>query len=233
MRLVRAIGVIAILTIAFAILLTVTNPKYQAPPPGEKEPPHPGGFQNPILAMELVESKEDAETILKQTEGGGKAIRRSVYLDFGFITSYGALYVALSLLLARRKYAWAAYLARVTGICGVAVAGFDVLENLRILRVIDATGVMPQMASSIHDASAIKWTLGFVTAALLAVVFRGLSQKADWVGYAFTLTAIVGLVGLYYKRLLPLTFIPIVLGLIGLSLVALFWPQDLDPDSCR
>ena len=72
-----------------------------------------------------------------------------------------------------------------------------------------------------------------MTAALLAVVFRGVSQKATWVGYAFTLTAIVGLAGLYYKPLLPLTGIPILLGLIGLSLVALVWPQDLDPDSSR
>lgn len=225
MRLVRTIRVLGILVIAIALVMTITAPQFfpNATPPS--------AFKKPVLALEMVGSATDGKAILEQTAGGKPAIAYALYLDFGFIAGYASLYLLISLLLARRNCPWAKYLAWVAAISGLASAGFDVMENLGILKLINATVITEQMASDIRDASLIKWMLSFVTMALLAVTFYALTRRAAWIGYAFIITAIIGLAALIFRPLLPLTGLTILLGLVWLVVVSLKWPGDLTMES--
>jgi hypothetical protein len=183
------------------------------------------------MALELVGSATEGKAILDQTLGGAVAITRTMYLDFGFIAGYALLYVLISILLARRNCPWAKYLAWVAAITGLASAGFDIVENLGILKLINAASITEEMANNIRDASLLKWTLGFVTIALLALTFHALTKRVAWIGYAFTVTAIIGLAALIFKPLLPLTFLPILFGQVWLAIVCLKWPADLALES--
>jgi hypothetical protein len=222
--LIRTIGVVTIIVIAIVLTMVVTAPHYQTSN-------RPSAFRAPVIALELVGSAAEGKAILDQTSGGAAAITRAMYFDFGFIAGYALLYVLISVLLARRNGPLAKYLAWVAATSGLASAGFDVVENLGILRLINAAPITEEMARNIRDASLIKWTLGFVTIALLAVTFHALTKRAAWIGYAFTATAIVGLVALIFKPLLPLSFVPILFGQVWLIIVCLKWPADLMMDS--
>ena len=225
MRLIKTIGAVTIIVIAIALTLGITAPHYP------KRENRPSAFREPVMALELVGSAAEGKAILDQTSGGAVPITRTMYLDFGFIAGYALLYVLISILLARRNCPWAKYLAWVTAICGLASAGFDVVENLGILKLIHAAQITDEMANNTRDASLLKWTLGFVTIALLALTFYALTKRAAWIGYAFTATAIVGLAALILKPLLPLTFLPILFGQVWLAIVCLKWPADLAMES--
>ncbi len=156
--------------------------------------------------------------------------------DFVFILCYGLLYVAVSLLLARRQCPWAVYLACVAGVCGVGAALFDVHENLAILNILDTLDlnhpIDQQIINAIHAAAFLKWALSFVTAALLAVTFYGLDDWLSLIGYALTLTAVIGLAGLLYPTIISWTFLPMTVGLILLSILAVFRPQRFILEYC-
>ena len=85
MRLVRAIGVIALFTIAFAVLLATTDPQYQASTqtPSSDMTLRPGGFKKPILAMELVASMRMLKVFSTKPKVV-EAIRHTMHLDFGY-----------------------------------------------------------------------------------------------------------------------------------------------------
>jgi hypothetical protein len=227
MALIRVVGVVALLTAVMAIVLAVTAPKFSG---GKKH----GQFAKPVMAMEFVDSPNDATSILNEMEGNGPAMCRAMQLDFGFIACYALLYIALGFLLARRNCPWAIYLACLAAVCGIASAGFDVAENLGILTIVAnaSSKINQEMANNTHEASLAKWILGFVATALFALTFYSLSPKVSWIGYAFTLTAIVGFAGLLYKPLLGVMGIPLLLGLLALCVVAFVWPRKLIEYSC-
>ena len=229
MRLIHAVGIIAGLTIVISIAMAITAPKYNQ---NEKPAVPPGVFKNPILSLEFVASADDVNAIIAQTQGAPNSIRNAMYFDFVFIAFYLALYLCLSAMLKRHNCPWAEYLAWLAAVCAVASAGFDVVENIRILKLVTDGPINPA-DTHIRDVTLLKWTFGFVTLALLALNFRGLGRKAAWIGHAFTATAVAGLVALIYWPLLPLIGIPILLGLIWLSLVCLRWPRELVSNSCQ
>ena len=196
-------------------------------------PDQTGGFSKPVLALEFVQTTEQAHAILDPNNR--EPMRRQIYLDFAWILFYALLYVTVSALLARRNCPWAFYLAAVAAIAGVGAAAFDVVENLGMLRVVNDPAISQPTLAGLHirDAAIVKWTLSFVALSILAVTFYGLNRTLTWIGFLFSLTALVGFVGLWHTPWLGLLVpLPMLLGLALLAYAALRSPKTFVESSC-
>ncbi|BBZ74965.1 hypothetical protein MANY_03020 [Mycolicibacterium anyangense] len=107
-----------------------------------------------IIPFELAGTAAKAEAIMAQWgETGQRAARQSMWLDFGYMTSYGIL---LGLLIDRRRRrrghpAWLPALA------AVAVAG-DAVEGVALIRVLDRRDIALN-ARRAHVAASIKFAI--------------------------------------------------------------------------
>ena len=237
---VRIVGLLAMLMVAIGIW-TSTRRDFR-PPTIEDTAKSPFKFSHQVIAMEFIQTPEQLPVILgreanNSTDSQNRlAMRAEMRRDFVFIFFYALLYIAVSLLFARRRCPWAVYLAWVAGVCGVGAALFDIRENLAILNVLNTLDlnqlVDQQAVNAIHSAAILKWALSFVTAALLALTFYGLDNSLSFIGCAFTLTAVIGFVSLFYLPLLPWAFVPLIIGLILLSIFAVFRPKKFVKEYC-
>jgi hypothetical protein len=124
-------------------------------------------------------------------------MRFKQYVDFGFIASYTALYLVLSVLLAR-SYPWGRIPAIAAAICGVAAAGFDVAENFAIIRICDVrlSQTTQAMIDAIRHASLAKYGLALLTTSLLIGYFLADSRRfMRLAGVLSVLSVLLGLVG--------------------------------------
>ncbi|PND55625.1 hypothetical protein CRM90_21395 [Mycobacterium sp. ENV421] len=133
-----------------------------------------------IIPFELAGSAAKAEGIMARWgEEGIHAARRSMWLDFGYMTSYGIL---LALLVDRRRRrrghpAWLSALA------AGAVAG-DAVEGVALLRVLDHRDVAVN-ARRAQVAASIKFAI--LVATLGYTVYPGKSQaRGNTPGLTFT-----------------------------------------------
>ncbi|HKY45224.1 MAG TPA: hypothetical protein VJM50_19180 [Pyrinomonadaceae bacterium] len=225
MKLVRFVGVLALLVIIVAIAMVIVSMQF-GPAPQE---PLPGRFKGRVLAMEFVANPVDIEGILKPDVSHNRDVMRNIILlDFLWIACYGLLFVAIGLLLRKRNCPWARYLGTVAIVAGLAAAAFDVRENLAILKALNCLQCDQQLVNEINDAALLKWTMSFVAMALLAIAFQDIDNRwAHWIGISFIVTALVGFVGLWRYQLLGLIPIPLLIGLILLAIVATIWPRRL------
>jgi hypothetical protein len=130
-------------------------------------------FGDPMLALQFARDVQDVDWILGDAPSPDREVMRvKQYVDFGFITCYTALFLALSVL-AARKGGWRLVTGIAAGICGVAAGVFDVLENRAILKLLDVPlrATTPEMIQAIRGPSTAKWTLAGVTVVLLAISF--------------------------------------------------------------
>ena len=130
----------------------------------------PPRFGNPVLALQFARDVQDVDWILGDAPSPDREVMRvKQYVDFGFIASYTALFLALSAVTIR-KGGWRQVTGIAAGICGVAAAVFDVLENLAILNLLDVPlrSTTPAMIQAIRGPSTAKWILAGVTVVLLA-----------------------------------------------------------------
>jgi hypothetical protein len=220
---VRAIGVLALLTLAAITWIQLTrnfDPRTIADV--EHSPYH---LKYPVIAIEFIQTPEQLNAILgKNSEHNRQELLADIRHDYFFIAAYALLYIALSMLLAyRHQRRWAIYLAWVAAICGIGAALFDVKENMAIVSLLNAPD--QPTVSAIHFAATVKWTLSFVTAAILALNFYASDGWLLVVGYALRLTALLGFVGLWYLPLLPFTVGPMLPALVLLLIRALFQPM--------
>ena len=237
---VRIVGLLAMLMLAVGVWNTASRDFH--PSTIKSVAKSPFNLSHQVIAMEFIQTPEQLPVIL-----GGEtststdpqnllAMRAEMRRDFVFIGCYALLYVAVSSLFARRRCPWAVYLAWVAGVCGVGAAVFDIRENLAILNVLNTLDlkqlVDQQAVNAIHSAAILKWALSFVTAALLALTFYGLDNWLSFIGYALTLTAVIGLAGLLYPPIITWSFPPMIIGLILLSILALFRPQKFVLEYC-
>ena len=222
---IRLIGVLALLMLAAAVWLQVKRDFVPRMIADVTNSPHQ--LRNPVLAMELIETPAQLSTILgtENPVHNRQAIRDDIRRDYYFIISYVLLYVALSFLLARRRNSWAVYLAWVAAVCGVAAAVFDVRENMGMMSLVNATTPDQLTVNGVHIASTIKWALSFVTSAILATTFFGSDRLVSLIGVALTLTAVLGLVGIFNMKYLPYALYPLPLGLVLLVVLALVQPR--------
>lgn len=220
---VRAIGVLALLTLGVITWVQVSR-KFD---PRFIEHPENAPYQlTPrVIAIEFIQTPEQLKTILgDKAEHNRQQLLDDIHRDYFFIAGYALLYIALSLLLAYRHKRWAIYLAWVAAICGVAAAVFDVQENMGIVKLLTATTPDQDTISKVHFAATVKWTLSFFTAAILALNFYASDGWLLVVGYALRLTALLGLIALWYVWLLPWTPLLLLPALLVLIIRGLFQP---------
>jgi hypothetical protein len=125
-----------------------------------------------IIAFELAGSGFRAEQIMDQWgEDGRRAARASMWLDFGYMTSYGAL---LALLIERARRRWQ-HPRALTSAALVAVAG-DAVEGLSLIKVLERDRIDSNArcarAAALIKFAAIFGGLGYV-AVEAATSYRG------------------------------------------------------------
>jgi hypothetical protein len=152
---------LAVLTLAMFILLQ-GRPSFT----NASRPPR---FGNSQLALQFARSVEEVDWILGDAPSPDREVMRiKQYIDYGFIASYTALLLACSFLVFRQG-GWRQTAGIAAGICAIATASFDVLENRAILNLLDVPlrATTPAMINAIRSASAAKWSLAAVTLILL------------------------------------------------------------------
>jgi hypothetical protein len=160
----RSVILLAMLTVAAFILLMA--------PPSFTNASKPR-FGDPMLAIQFARDAQDIDWILGDAPSPDREVMRvKQYVDFGFITCYTGLFLALAALVIR-KGGWRLVTGIAAGICGVAAGVFDVLENRAILNILDVPlrATTPAMIQAIRGPSTAKWILAGVTVVLLAVSF--------------------------------------------------------------
>jgi hypothetical protein len=157
----------------------------------------------PMIALELPEKLDN----IKSNVGDLGDERRSLMLkaltpdSLLFIPSYTFFFLAMSWLLTQRRFSWALWLGIIAGACGIGGAVMDYMENAHIRALLE-TGLAQttqQMIDSTRYVSLCKWALSFIATGLLSSLFF---WRRDWIvllGALFALTAIVGLIGLFYR----------------------------------
>ena len=117
-----------------------------------------------IIPFELAGSGFRAERIMAQWGSDGlRAARASMWLDFGYMTTYGVL---MALLLERARNRWR-HPRALTGMAAVAVAG-DAVEGVSLLKVLDRERVDAHArrarAAALVKFAALIGSLGYVVA---------------------------------------------------------------------
>jgi len=196
----------------------------------------PRGFNSPVLAMQMAQSMEEVNAIVGEPGHSDRAQMRSQQrMDFLFILAYWSEFLLMSILLWRRSFSGARYLAALAGLIATLAAGFDVWENVGILRVLSAsaTSANDTLVQVVRFTAIVKWLLLFVAMVLLSRVFLGregmdapddITDRIFFLpGLFFLVTGVVGLTGLvWWNALLNYVAIPMLFGLCAL-VVALFW----------
>jgi hypothetical protein len=239
---VYALGGLGILFIVTAVLMQVASSNFKPviPAPESACPQAagtlPGGFKGRVIAIEFARSVCDVEVIIgAETHENRAVMRRVLKLDTFFILSYWLLFAVLGFLLTQGGSRWAMWLGLIAIICGTGSAFFDFIENSGIRHVVDTplSATTSEMVVAIRDATLVKWCLSFVTSMLLAAALLYLDADGASAprllgilsGISFVAGALVGLIGLHYNKLIPLTVLLQFPGLIGLIILSFFWPQ--------
>lgn len=169
----RVALLLALLTLAaFALLLD--RPSFT----NSSRPPR---FGNPMLALQFARDVQDIDWILGDAPSPDREVMRvKQYIDFAFIACYTALFLALSALAIRQR-GWRLVTGTAAGICGLATAVYDVLENRAILNLLDVPlrATTPAMIQAIRAPSSAKWILAGVTVVLLAVSLIPISKPHE------------------------------------------------------
>lgn len=231
-RLGRAVGLISLLLLLTAGWMLVGARSFKCPPPQER-PCLPNGFRGHVAALEFARTVTDVNAIVGDMGNPNRDVmRRQLNRDYIFIALYLVLYLLLAVALSRAM-SFAPLLTVITVVAAVCTAGFDVLENVRALKVLDLplASLDGAHVAGILDASVIKWTFSFVTIALLSLAFRHGDGLSKLLRALFLLTALAGLVGLISHPLIHLSFIPLLIGLLVLIISGLFRPLRLIRDS--
>jgi hypothetical protein len=157
--------------------------------------------------------------------------RATLHLDFVLLTLYGATFVLLGLLVARRGgrgYAVAGG-AAIAGALATCVC--DAVENVRTLRLLPASGegAFTQAAlDALQTVSYAKWALSALTVALLTLAFTG--RRRAWLVQGLAggtaVAAAVGLAGVLARSRGAISTYFLLVGVVELVAAVLltFWP---------
>jgi hypothetical protein len=190
----RSVGIFAWALFALAlVLLVVTLRTPKSRPAGTDE------VRMPAFAMEFVDSDAGLQRIIGNPGADPVAaafrdrLMNNLKLDYGFIAVYWLLFVGIAGVLAQRGGAWALWVAGAAVMGATAAAGFDVMENLRMTRVLETMHVA---GNDVASAGFLKWLFSFLTLALLSFAFFGRGGWGMAAGVACLVTAAVGMAGL-------------------------------------
>ena len=228
-RLARAIAIVSLLVLLVAVWMGVGARAFSC----LQEPCLPNSFRGHVAALEFARTVPDVQAIVGDLGNANREVmHRQLNRDFIFIGLYLVLYILLAVVLSRTRSV-APLLIVITVAAAVCTAGFDVLENVRALQVLNVplAGLDGFQVAGILDAAVIKWTFSFVTAALLSLAFRYGDSLSKLLRALLLLTALIGLVGLVFHPSIPLSMLPLLIGLLVLIGSGLFRPLRLIKDS--
>ncbi len=216
-KLERLAGALAVLCLAIAALL-VGKPSFS----NSSLPVR--GVDDPVIAIQAARSITDVDWVLGNAPSPDREVMRiKQRLGFAFIGSYTALFLALALLLLR-----SGGVGRIAGpaamICALATAGFNVAENVAVLRILDVPlyETTAAMIGAIRSASFASWALAGMTLALLSAYFlRSPRIMMRCVGALFIVTAAMQIYGLRDNRFLVWEGGPAALALVGVAVAML------------
>lgn len=196
----------------------------------QRRPELDGGFRRPVLALEVAETVQRADSAVS-AGGGTGAVRSGVYRDYAFIAFYVALFAALGWALGRDVppglWGW---LALAGIVCAAAAGTLDLLENARILaytRAVDAGAERTALLDAMRATSLLKWGAFFLAVALLAAPLLRHGEAFSALGALFLLVAAAGACGLAaYRPAMEWAF-TLALGGAVPSAVAIWalWPR--------
>jgi hypothetical protein len=104
-------------------------------------------------------------------------MRKVISIDFVWIACYAALFCLDRSDVIQEKLSLAKYLAWIAIVSGLSAAVFDVRENMKILDLLASLSTTQDQVNAVRDATLAKWTLMFVSIALLAIAFMELANK--------------------------------------------------------
>ena len=232
MRLIVA-GVAALILAWIGINAWLLRTQSFDPPP--RLPPHLHWTHSPALAIELVRSADEVQSILRDPTGDhNRAVQREVIgEDWYCIATYWLYFLGMGAILAGCRWPGARWLAVAVALTATSAALCDVLENRGILRVLDTEPdhLDDTMARAIRGASLAKWGLLAVVEGLLSPLFlayrggpilpRILSMLAGW---ALITAALLGFVGLVWNPAILWSMAVGGLGIAAALAIFLFFP---------
>jgi hypothetical protein len=188
------------------------------------EPRTPEDLRDPVLAIELARTAGEVRGVLGDPDGrrNRAVMRGQMFADGFFIACYAECFALLAVVTfcsRRARFAGAVALLAALG-AGV----FDVVEDLGILRTLDTDPdqLTDAMVASTRHASLAKWLLvGVVETALsrLFLGFRGEDKgrrAVSWaVGVSLLIAAAFQFAGLFRHGLIAVSFLFLVLALVG------------------
>ncbi|MDQ1637855.1 MAG: hypothetical protein QOF62_1194 [Pyrinomonadaceae bacterium] len=229
----RIVGVLTALT-GLAILLFV-GANYVRDPNANVV--LPAGLHMPGLALELVRTPAEVDQIINATATlnensspslATQSLVSNIKMDYWFIAWYALVLGSLSIWLFKRAYSnKARNLVIAAGFLIPVAAIFDVLENIRMLRVLTEGLRTQQAIDAIRFAGTMKWASLFVSIGLLAWLFIPRKDKAAIIGYLLLSTALLGLIGLVYAGAIEAAFLMMGLSMFVLGAVVLITPRRL------
>jgi hypothetical protein len=193
----RAVGIFAgmLFLIAIGLLVVTLRSPQQRPTCADKK------VSMPALAMEFAQTDSALHCIIgKRGDPVGEQFRahlvKGIRFDYGFIVLYTLLFVGIAAVLWRRDEGWATWVAGAAIVTALAAAGFDVVENSRMMVVLREVSLAGQDVAS---AGFLKWLFSFLTLALLSFAFLG---RGGWApaGVACLAIAALGFAGLVMIR---------------------------------
>lgn len=207
---------------AFSLLALAVVGFLQFGEPRFRGPANIRGMQSPVVALEFARGPGEVIQIL----GGLPSENRETmivktHLDFVFIAAYTLVFLTVSAILVSRG-GWRLWAGAAAAVLAAATGILDVVENLRILEIVDTP---PQMLTeaiteALNTAAMWKWTCAFVAIGLQSTLFL---LAAEWrvrvVGIVFLLCAVMGMVGLRVNSLFELSQLPMLAGLAGIGWV--------------
>ena len=194
----RIVGIYAWLLFAAAVALLVTGAR------GPKlRPEGTDAVRMPALAMEFVEDDDGLRRIIGRPDVDPVAaalrdqLLKQIRFDYVFIVLYSLLFLGIAAVLAQRGTTWALWVAGAAVLTAAGAAGFDVVENLRMTRVLESGSIA---GVDVASAGFLKWLCSFLTLALLSFTFFGHGGWGTAAGAACLLVAAVGMAGLAVVR---------------------------------
>jgi hypothetical protein len=128
------------------------------------------GITDPWIALQMARNVQEVDAILGEAPSPDREVMRmKQYVDFAFIATYLAIALVMSWALRRRMKMAAIALA----VCVAAVAVFDLLENLAILRLLPVglEDTTQAMINAIRAPSTLKWSLVSLAMVLVAIFY--------------------------------------------------------------
>ena len=223
MPLSRLVSTLAWLTLLYVLMMFVWTRFLDERPQAKVD-----GFK-PVLAIEFAESDTDVAKIVDGPEVR-RRLRDVLGLDYGFIVLHFLLLLSLCLVLWRSGSQAMRGVAAVAATGTLALAASNIVQNLRLARVIDEA----RLIADVDMPGYLKWFLTFAVIGLLSFVFF---RSGGWVKALGALCLLIfvagvaGLAGICFKfgprslRLIELAFVLIGILLILVAVVFTFYPH--------